>query len=175
MEIANYGVVLSRLKAEHLEEVRYWRNSSSVKNFMVYQSEISENDQAHWFEKVNNRANYYFVIQTTGLGNIGLVDLKDVDYEKKTAEYGIFMFGEKSQGSAYTSKAVFSLLEFGFEQLNLETVSCSILSSNMPAIRFNKSLGFEINDTENKSVVKGVLQKSVFREKLNKYMRILIR
>ena len=45
-----YGITLSRLTEDKIETVRKWRNSEKIRQFMVYQKEITQEQQKQWFE-----------------------------------------------------------------------------------------------------------------------------
>ena len=41
MKITRYGLTLERLKEEHLEMVRKWRNDQKISRFMFYKGDIT--------------------------------------------------------------------------------------------------------------------------------------
>ena len=148
MKLSNYGVILQKISLSDLELIRKWRNSDSVKQHMVFQDHITSEMQLNWFHKIDNPNNYYFLIIKDGTA-IGLANIKDINYESKTGESGIFLCDSEHQGSFTGALATFVLLDFAFDTLNLQILKQSILSTNKNAISFNKKLGVEIVETKN--------------------------
>src|SRR5215469_8031030 len=75
--IEKYGLTLIRLKEEHLEMVRKWRNSDYVRNKMIFREYITPEMQLEWFRKINNDSNYYFIVEYQNK-QVGLVNIKDI-------------------------------------------------------------------------------------------------
>ncbi len=94
MQLQRYGVVLETLKAEHLEMVRLWRNQEFVRKNMQFQDVLSRADQERWFAGLNESKNLYWIIIYNDYP-IGLIHIKDIDFDAESGEAGIFI-GEPS-------------------------------------------------------------------------------
>jgi len=66
MVLSNYDITLVRLTYDQLELVRNWRNDPKISQYMEFRDYITPEMQIKWFNKVNNRNNYYFVIEYRG-------------------------------------------------------------------------------------------------------------
>ena len=142
MIIENYGVILRKLeKGADLELVRQWRNSPEVNQFMFFKDHITSEMQLNWFEKINNIHNYFFIVEYNGK-KIGLINLKNVDFEKKEAESGFFIGEAEYRASTIGAQANLALLDYGYEKLGIERIIASVREDNKPALAFNKALGF---------------------------------
>jgi len=73
--LKQYGVTLTRIDEANIELVRYWRNQSDIINFMEYKNYITPSNQKKWFASVNNKWNYYFIIEFENK-KIGLINVK---------------------------------------------------------------------------------------------------
>src|ERR1017187_6809502 len=93
MLIRKYGITLKRLKEEDIELVREMRNSAAIRSTMAYREQITPEMQKKWFESINNKFNGYFMIIHEGT-KIGLINGKNIDFEKRTCEGGIFLWDE---------------------------------------------------------------------------------
>ena len=142
MKLEKYGVVLSRLSHDEIEMVRNWRNDPKVSRYMEFREYITPEMQEKWFQKIDNDTNYFFIIEYEG-EKIGLINIKDIDYEKKTGEGGVFIYNEEYLNSDVSFRASLSSIDFFFETLNLERFIAHILSDNKRAIKYNLMLGFE--------------------------------
>lgn len=92
--IRKYGLELVRLGHDKIELIRKWRNDRSISQYMEYREYISPEAQELWFSKIDNAENYFFII-TFQNEDIGLIDIKDVDFSGKQGEAGIFIWDER--------------------------------------------------------------------------------
>jgi len=174
MKFFGYGIFLERLTRNDLELVRYWRNSEEVNSFMIYQNEISEQQQQDWFDSINNDQNYYFIILNKREEKVGLVNIKDVDFINATGEAGVFMFGQKNWGTGIALKAGALAGRFAFENLKLASLTCKVTKENKRAVTFNQYFGyqFSISDT---GILHGFLKRENFFRFLDRYVNVLER
>lgn len=140
-KIEKYGIRFERLSVDNIEQARQWRNSDDVRLFMQYQKIISPEQQLQWFHTINNENNYYFISYYNYIP-FGVYNLKDIDYEKKSAEAGIFLISKDYWGLDWSTRGSFLLVDFAFNALGLETLTAHVLKSNHKAYQYNKQLGF---------------------------------
>ncbi|MEK5025627.1 GNAT family N-acetyltransferase [Paenibacillus sp. FSL M7-1046] len=137
------SIYFSRLTEDDLELVRNWRNDEKISKFMQYRSYISPEMQLKWYKTINNTENFYFIIMYDEL-KIGLANIKDIDWDRKCGEVGIFIYEETYLNSLLPYVVSLKGLELDFKEYNLQYVYAHILKTNKRAIRFNKSFGFEL-------------------------------
>lgn len=161
MKLERYGISLRSVRAEDLEIVRTWRNSDLVRPYMFYQKIISKQDQKRWFSKLNPLDNFYFIISYNDV-QIGVCNIRDIDWEKGHCEGGIFVGEEKFLNSSVPIRAVLTACEYWFNFLSIEKVSISILKGNSVAVKFNKMLGAkEVSNSD------GLISMILTREEFN--------
>lgn len=141
--LQNYDVKLVRLTEEKIEMVRNWRNDPKISQYMLYQDYITPEMQKKWFETINNNRNFYYIIVYKGK-EVGLINVKDVDYEKAVGEGGIFIFDEKLQNTDLAYRAHILLFDYIFDKVGINGIISEIQSTNQRAIRFATFLGCEI-------------------------------
>ena len=127
--------------------VRNWRNDPKIYQFMEYREYITPEMQVKWFNRINNNNNYYFIIEVNN-EDIGLINVKDIDYNQREGEVGIFIYNDKYLNSLVTFAAILCLSDFCFEKLNLKTLIAHTLQTNPSASRFIKGIGFELLDNQ---------------------------
>jgi len=135
-----YDISLKRLSLDKIETVRNWRNDPKISQYMDFREYITPEMQLNWFNKINNENNYYFIVKYNN-EEIGLVNIKDIDYNKKCAETGIFIYEDKYLNSDVGIRAALCNIDFAFEYLNLDYIPGHIMADNKRAIRFNKAFG----------------------------------
>lgn len=145
--LSNYGVTLKRLTQDKIELVRNWRNDPKISKYMEYRKVITPELQQKWFDKINNKYNYYFLIVVDN-EEIGLINVRDIDYEKGIAEPGIFIWDDKYINSTYSFKAALCLHDFCFFDLNLKSLVIHVLNDNKRAIQYNKMMGYLLSPNQ---------------------------
>jgi UDP-4-amino-4,6-dideoxy-N-acetyl-beta-L-altrosamine N-acetyltransferase len=140
MKFEKYGIKLIQLTTEKIELVRNWRNDPKINQFMDFKDFITEEMQLNWFNKINNKYNFYFIIEVDGL-EVGLVNIKDINYENHTGETGIFIYEDAYLNTDLSFRAILCANDFYFETLKMEILTGRVLKNNKRAIRFNKALG----------------------------------
>lgn len=144
--IENYGVRLELLCEDKIQKVRQWRNDPKIQQYMVYREHITEEQQRSWFKKTNNEYNMYYIINFKG-DEIGLINIKEINYETMSGEVGVFIYDDRYLNSDIGYIAHLVLLDYWFVNMNMQNVLSHILQTNQRAIRFVFFLGgIENND-----------------------------
>lgn len=148
MIIRKYGLVLERLKEKDIELLRQKRNSESIRQAMYYTEEITPEMQKKWFESINNKYNGYFIISYKGQ-KIGLIHGKNVDFDKRTCEGGIFIWEKEYLNSEVPSLASIIMNDWTFVLGNFRAIYAKVLKANKVALTYNKQLGYEPCEPQN--------------------------
>lgn len=144
--IEKYGIILSLLTNDKIELVRKWRNDPKVSQYMEYRKIISSEQQKKWFNNINNgKDNFYWIIKYKD-EEIGLINIKDVDYEKLTGESGVFIYSDKYLSTDISYRAHLAMFDYIFNIVGLEMVYCHILKTNIRAQRFTLYIGMKKAD-----------------------------
>ena len=93
LTLTGYGVTLRRLTHDKIEKLRQWRNDPKIQQYMNYREYITSEMQERWFQTINNDNNLYFIIEYEGK-EVGIINIKDIDYENKRGERGIFIYDD---------------------------------------------------------------------------------
>ena len=145
--IEGVSVDLRNMDESDIEQVRLWRNSKEVSEHMLSRNVISHEQQSKWFESAkNNTTQLYYIIQAKNGNKLGVVNFSSIDNESRTAEPGLYIGEVKERNSLFGMEAYYLLLKYGFEQLNLDKVYGTALSSNPTALKMNKSFGYNVEE-----------------------------
>lgn len=146
--LEGYGVTLKRLTLDKIELVRNWRNDPKIQQTMFFQDYITPEMQEKWFSRINNDNNYYFIVEYND-DEIGLINIKDIDYEKKIGETGVFIYEDRYLGTDISYRAHILMFDYIFNTLKLHYLYAHIRPENKKAIRFVDFLGYKLkNNTE---------------------------
>ncbi len=147
MIVEQYGLKYTRVSERDIELIRYWRNQSFIKETMQFKEYITPQMQKEWFKKINNKHNYYFIIEYNS-NKIGLINCKDVEQNSKLSEGGIFIWEKKYWGTMFPALASLTMMQAVFEIFKSGDESIVTVSvNNTQALVFNKLLGYQIKET----------------------------
>lgn len=142
MIVEQYGIKLKRLNYADIEMVRHWRNSPDIRDKMAFKKYITKRKQQEWFNSIDNKWNYYFLIEYKGK-DIGLINSKNVNLSEMYGEGGIFIWEENIDNEYAPVLVSLCFLNTVFFLLKLFNKSfIQILKDNKRAINFNRSLGY---------------------------------
>ena len=141
MKITRYGITLERMRKQHTELVRHWRNDTKIARFMFYKGEITKAMQREWFDSIDNEQNFFFLIEHLDTP-VGLINISSIDWENKTAYTGLFVYEDKFLGSDIPVMASLALLDVFFLIFDIQSVYAKVKGSNKTAHNYNSSLGF---------------------------------
>jgi len=166
MIVEQYGIRYKRITESDIELIRYWRNQPFIKDTMQYKEYITAKMQQEWFKKINNKYNYYFLIEVEGK-KIGLINCKDTEPNTRIAEGGIFIWDKNYWDTPIPVFAALTMLECVFEIFKSGEASIvTVTKENKKALQFNKFLGYkEYNNNLSQDVIKLILTKETYYSK----------
>lgn len=172
--ITKYGITLKPLTHDKIELVRQWRNTPKIRQFMEYRQEITQEMQERWFEKISTSGKDFFFIIVFEDKEVGLINIKDVDFEKKEGEPGIFIWDDEFLNGGASFRASLARNDFAWDVLKLERLVSHVLSDNKRAIRYNKMQGFVMaSDQDGLYNQKYILEKENALKSKEKLIKIL--
>jgi UDP-4-amino-4,6-dideoxy-N-acetyl-beta-L-altrosamine N-acetyltransferase len=173
MRISKYGISLIRLIEADLELVRKWRNDDEIRKFMNFRDYITKEMQLKWFESINTSDNFYYVIQYEG-EKIGLVNDKNIDWNEKIAEGGLFIWDKRYINSTIPMKISLLMLELAYTLLGWNKTIVKVRKDNPRALKYNESLGYiVVEHNENSDYYTMELEKTRFFENFQKINRLV--
>lgn len=177
MELTNYGITLRRLTEDKIEMVRQWRNDPKIQQYMEFRDYITPEMQAAWFKRIDNDNNYYFIIVYEGK-EIGLANIKDIDYNSGIGEPGMFIYEDIYWDSDVAIRALLCMNDFMWHTLKLKKSIIHVMQNNIRAIKFNLFLGYKL-DAGQENVMNQLYtltyEESQSNQKLNNIRKILIK
>jgi len=141
MQLSFKEILLKRISKKDNELLRTWRNSEFISNKMFFQKKISKEMQTEWFESLSSENDFYFLIQYQQ-ENIGLINLKNIDWKQKEGEAGLYIAIEKYRNSPLAIYASMAFLTYFFEEKGLDNIFAKVRKDHLSTIQYNKDLGF---------------------------------
>jgi ribosomal-protein-alanine N-acetyltransferase len=91
--------------------------------------------------EIEEQSNFTFAIRDEKSILIGLMILKKIDWAKKIGEFA-YCIGFNYEGKGYTSKAVYEMMQFAFNELKLKTLQIIAHKSNVGSCKVAENCGF---------------------------------
>lgn len=141
------AVRLRLMTVEDTERIVAWRNQDFVRKNFIYQEPFTREGHLSWIrEQVEPGHVVQFVICLSDGRQIGSVYFRDIDREKGTAEYGIFIGEKDALGCGYGTAAAKAALTYAFGELGLCRIFLRFLADNIGAEKSYERAGFRLTD-----------------------------
>ena len=145
MKYSRYGLTFHLLKEADIELVRQWRNDPVVANNYEFREHITPEMQQEWFQSVNNIHNLYTIIEYQ-CEKIGVINIKNIDWEQRSSEGGIFLPDPKYHQSFIPAIISYVTTEIMFVVFGWNIGYAHVLKENKSVQAFVKMLGYELMD-----------------------------
>jgi len=156
MKIKNDKFILRKWKPSDLESLVENANNYNVARNLrdAFPYPYTTEDGEEWIDFAQNEEwgyNFAITINNEAIGGIGLIVGKDI--ERKSSEVGYWL-GEEHWGKGIVSSALKCIVEFAFNELELERIFAVPLEDNTASRRVLEKNGF---------ILEGILRNSVIK------------
>lgn len=145
-------VHLRPITAADTEKIVAWRNKDFVRKNFIYQKPFTEEGHMAWLREQVEPGHVAQFIICAADWEIGSVYLRDIDREKGTAEYGVFIGEEEALGRGYGTAAAVLCLAYGFEKLQLQKIFLRFVEGNTGARKSYEKAGFQMIEGRRETV-----------------------
>jgi len=137
-----------RLKKEHIQWVRGWRNSEFVNREMDFRAFITAEQQEIWFSNLNPNTDFYFIHryrgEWVGVSHV-LIPSSTVNGNSEASvvgENGGFVNDERWKGSGISLAIAIHTLDYAFYELGVSVLRIKVNKHNKAALGLNATLGY---------------------------------
>ena len=141
-----YGkkINLRAIERKDIEKFRQWRNNSEIRKRCREFKLINPTKQEQWYEDLTQDYNeIMFSIEINHNQLIGCCGLCYIDWHVREAEVSIYIGSSKHQNKGYATDALFTLVDYGFQEVNLHRIWAEIYEFNIPSIKLFEKVGFK--------------------------------
>ena len=142
--IKGKDIFLSPIEPEDISKLLMWINDRETVHFNTYYLPVSKSEQKNWYANIirSGDVKIFGIRKNTGKKLIGTCQLCNINMIDRNAELRIRIGEQNERGKSYGTQASGLLLDFGFNDLNLEKIYLHVFSVNKRAISSYKKLGF---------------------------------
>lgn len=144
-------VSLRLMTTDDTDLIVKWRNNKRVQNNFVYRETFTRQTHENWIKTKISTGEVVQLIICENFSNndehnefraVGSVYFRDIDNDKKTAEYGIFIGEDDAIGKGYGNETAILALKYAKEVMGLKKVILRAFTYNEAAIKSYKNAGF---------------------------------
>lgn len=145
IDISNEKIILKSISSEDTENIIRWRNSENVRKNFLDQRMFTVESHTNWLKNMveTGKVEQFIIIDKNDNVPVGSVFLRDIDYENRKAEYGIFIGEDSARGKGIGTAAAERIIQYGFEELKLHKIFLRVLAENIGAIKSYEKAGFK--------------------------------
>ena len=148
-------IKLRPVKEKDINLFLKWFNDPEITQYLTAVFPVTRRAEERWFEELgdfNKSKKVVFSIELIDEQRlIGNCALNSVDLRNQTAEAGIMIGDKKCWSKGYGTEVFQLLLDYGFNQLNLNRVGSAALSFNEKSIGLHKKFGFKKEGVKRKA------------------------
>ncbi len=129
-------IYLKPVSNEDAEFVVFVRNHQDYSRYLNKSAETVE-EQIKWFEKYYDMENehYFTIVWRNTNKNIGTIDIKDIDWNDKKAEWGKWIVINNPLAAI---ESMYLLYDYGFNRLNLEKIYFTTVIENVNTAKIHE-------------------------------------
>lgn len=139
--------LLRPLCREDLATTLPWRHDVALRNAIFgHRFPVTKENESAWYDRVLGESGkeraIFAICRPDADTALGTVRLYDIDWISRLAEFGIFLADAAARGKGMGKQAAALILNYAFDDLNLNRVHLRVAADNQAAIRLYQSLGF---------------------------------
>lgn len=134
--------LLRPLGPDDLELVRAWRNSPAVAQYMYTADPISAEQQQSWYARISQDATVQYWLIYHQDRPVGVANLYAISQRNRSAYWAFYLGEENLHGSGIGAKVELAVLEYVFEELKLNKLSCEVFVTNEKVVAMHEKFGF---------------------------------
>ena len=138
-------VALRLMTEDDTDLIIKWRNNERVRASFIYREHFTRQIHENWIKThiETGRAVQFIILEKkNGYRPVGSVYFRDIDNDKKTAEYGIFIGEDDAIGLGYGNETARLATSYAKDEMGLKTLILRAFSKNIPAIKSYEKAGF---------------------------------
>ncbi len=154
------NVLLRPVKMSDLPMLLKWFNDPEITQYLLIYLPIMEIGERKWIEDLNTikaASDLVFIIEAiekSGNVPIGDCGLHHINQKDQNAELGIAIGEKKYWSKGFGTEAARLLIDYGFNQLNLNRIYAGAIEYNKKSIGMQKKVGFKREGCQRKAIFK---------------------
>ncbi|AFM12265.1 GNAT family N-acetyltransferase [Turneriella parva] len=164
LTLRQFGIELRRMVENDKEVVRLGRNKDFVRENHVYRKIISEAEQDKWFDEMNRKEHYVFVVIHEEK-RIGVVYLRDIPENRASSTCGLFFWDDDYISTRIPVFAALLALDFASYHCEVNRIESIVLKDNTAGIKMYTFFGFDLEEKDGDSFLISISRETYLRKR----------
>jgi len=146
VELETNRLILVPLSTNHLsQDYLSWLNDPEVNRYMEVNGNYTFDLLKSFLEDQEKRNILFWAIHLKD-SNKHIGNIKIDPITNNSGEYGIMIGDKNSWGKGFAKEASLRVINYCFEEINLDEVSLGVVEDNSAAVTLYKKMGFKISE-----------------------------
>lgn len=143
-KLSGERIYLSPLNINDADIYAKWLNEKNIsENLGIDDVVIDYDNISKWLNNIKSKYTFAIVLREDDK-LIGCCGFEKIDLIHQNASLKIFIGDEENRGQGYGKEAIKLLIDYGFNNLNINNIMVTVFSFNNKALKLYKSLGFKM-------------------------------
>jgi RimJ/RimL family protein N-acetyltransferase len=152
-------IVLRVVEKNDLPSLLLWFNDPEVIQYLQFYLPLTELYEEKWLERNSlSEKDVVFVIEAImedgSLKPIGICGLHGIEWKNRRATIGIAIGDKEFWSNGYGTEAIKILIEYAFNELNLQRIESSAYDFHERSIAMQKKVGFQVEGRRRQAIFK---------------------
>ena len=155
MQLQTDAIYLRQMQISDTDNIIAWRNNPRVRNNFIYQGLFTTEGHLNWIKTQIEPGHVvqFIICEKDSDRAVGSVYFRDIDRERKCAEYGIFIGEDDAVGKGYGTQAARLALSYAFSKMQLDFVFLRVFADNAGARKSYERAGFRLVKNKQDEIV----------------------
>ncbi len=155
MQLQADAIYLRQMQISDTDNIIAWRNNPRVRHNFIYQGLFTAEGHLNWIKTQVEPGHVvqFIICEKDSDRAVGSVYFRDIDRERKCAEYGIFIGEDDAVGKGYGTQAARLALSYAFSEMQLEFVFLRVFADNTGARKSYERAGFRLVENKQDEIV----------------------
>jgi RimJ/RimL family protein N-acetyltransferase len=141
--LASDKLIIRPIEEADLKKIKLWKNDPEIKESLGgFSFGFSDKDILKWYKNAKKEGYRWALVVKSNNKLIGFVGIYNVNYVNRNAEFGILIGDKTAHGKGYATEAMRIIVDYCFNELNLNRIYLYVLANNVPAIKAYEKNGF---------------------------------
>lgn len=165
MQLQADSIYLRQMQISDTDNIIAWRNNPRVRHNFIYQGLFTAEGHLNWIKTQIEPGHVvqFIICEKDSDRAVGSVYFRDIDRERKCAEYGIFIGEDDAVGKGYGTQAARLALSYAFSEMQLDFVFLRVFADNTGARTSYERAGFLLMSNKQEEImIEGEVRTVVF-------------
>ena len=137
-------IFLRPITSEDTNFIVKWRNTDFVRENFIFREKFTKEMHENWIKtQINTGKVIQYIICDNLETPIGSIYFRDIDVEKREAEFGIFIGEKNFIGKGLGQEATKLFINFEFKELGFDRIILRVIDTNNKAEHIYEKVGFK--------------------------------